>query len=75
MSRLPAVTARQVMAVLERSGFVLIRTKGSHYFYQHRNDPRRHTVIAYHRGDVPKGTRRDILKDIGLTVEEFLDRL
>ena len=32
MSRLRRVTGRQVLKALQRAGFVLIRTKGSHHF-------------------------------------------
>jgi len=39
MRALPAVPGRAVIAVLERSGFEMIRTKGSHYFLRHRADP------------------------------------
>jgi mRNA interferase HicA len=50
----------------------LIRTKGSHRFYQHPHDKRRQTVVPYHGGDLPPGTLRVIIKQAGLTVEEFV---
>jgi predicted RNA binding protein YcfA (HicA-like mRNA interferase family) len=32
-------------------------------------------VVAVHRKDLPKGTLRGIIRQAGLTVEEFLDLL
>jgi hypothetical protein len=41
MRALPALRGRAVIAALERAGFEVIRTKGSHHFPRHRNDPSR----------------------------------
>jgi predicted RNA binding protein YcfA (HicA-like mRNA interferase family) len=35
MRALPALSGRAVIAVLERAGFEVIRTKGSHHFLRH----------------------------------------
>jgi predicted RNA binding protein YcfA (HicA-like mRNA interferase family) len=32
MSRLPRVTARQMLSALQRAGFFVVRSKGSHLF-------------------------------------------
>jgi predicted RNA binding protein YcfA (HicA-like mRNA interferase family) len=61
---------RQVEAVVFQMGFQFIREgDGSHRIYGHRDG--RKTVIAFHPGDVPMGTLRKIISQIGLTVEEF----
>jgi predicted RNA binding protein YcfA (HicA-like mRNA interferase family) len=62
MSRLPALKAKDVLAALLRSGFIVDRIKGSHHFLIHRDDPRRRTEVAIHASDIPHGTLRDILK-------------
>jgi predicted RNA binding protein YcfA (HicA-like mRNA interferase family) len=72
VSRLPTVTARQVLAALQRAGFLVVRVKGSHHFLRHKDDPRRETVIALHPGDLPAGTVRAILKQAKLSREAFL---
>jgi len=72
MSPLPAVTARQVLSALQRAGFVVRRSKGSHHFLQHRHDSTRRTVIALHSGDIKLGTLRDILKQARISHDEFL---
>lgn len=56
MSRkLPVVTAKEVVRVVERMGFVFDRQKGSHAVYYRHRDKRRVRII----------------KDVGLAVEEF----
>jgi predicted RNA binding protein YcfA (HicA-like mRNA interferase family) len=71
MSRLPRLTARAVIAALQRAGFLIERIRGSHHFLRHKEDPTRRTVVALHRGDVPQGTMRDILKQAKISREEF----
>jgi predicted RNA binding protein YcfA (HicA-like mRNA interferase family) len=75
VTRLPALSSKNVMRALERGGFILVRTGGSHYFYRHRVDPTRQTVVPFHRKDLPPGTLRAILKQARLTPEEFLNLL
>lgn len=71
--RLPAVKPREVIRALERAGFVVTRTKGSHCRLVHREDPARRTTVAMHASrDLPRGTLRDIIEQAGLTVEEFI---
>jgi predicted RNA binding protein YcfA (HicA-like mRNA interferase family) len=53
MSRLPQVTARQMLAALQRAGFVTKRIKGSHHYLVHQRDPSRRTTVAVHSGDLP----------------------
>ena len=62
-----------MIAALARAGFVHVRTKGSHYGFQHRTDARLLVIVPYHNRDLPRGTLRDIIKQAGLTVDEFLD--
>jgi predicted RNA binding protein YcfA (HicA-like mRNA interferase family) len=72
MPKLPALTAREVIRLLEQKGFLLDRTRGSHHVYYHPQTKRR-VVVAYHPGDLPKGTLFEILRQAGLTREELRD--
>jgi len=74
MSKLPSITSQKVIRVLEKRGFVLDRTKGSHYIYYHPETKRR-VVIPVHKKDLPKGTLLEILKEAGLTQEELKELL
>lgn len=70
MGRLKLVSATELEKYLISLGFVLSRSKGSHFFYRH-NDGRR-TVIPHHSNkDLPRGTLRSILRQINVTVDDF----
>ena len=72
MTRLPALKAAEVIRALERGGFVIVRVSGSHHRMIHRDDPARATTVPMHKGrDLPKPFLRAILKQAGLSVEEF----
>lgn len=73
MSNLPILRPEQVVKILEKLGFIEIRQRGSHKQFIH-SDGRR-TTIPFHKGrDLSPILLRQIIKDIGLTVEEFLNK-
>src|SRR5713226_5091540 len=58
--------------VLLRLGFRAVRQKGSHVFYRHPDG--RTTTVPNHPGrDLSRPLIREILREIGLTVDEFED--
>jgi predicted RNA binding protein YcfA (HicA-like mRNA interferase family) len=74
--RLPAVDGRSVVRALEKAGFSVVRTSGSHVRLVHSTDPSRQTTVPVHRGrDLPRGTLRDIIAQAGMTVDEFIELL
>jgi predicted RNA binding protein YcfA (HicA-like mRNA interferase family) len=75
MSRLPQVTARQMLAALQRAGFVTKRVKGSHHYLVHQTDPSRRTTVAVHSGDLPARNLQDMLKQAKISRDEFLKLL
>ena len=74
MSRLPGLRPRQVIATLQRCGFVVLRVAGSHY-QLYNEQTRRHVTVPHHNRDLPRGTVAAILKQAGLTRDEFLGAL
>ena len=71
MSRLPRVTARKMLYVLQRGGFLVERVRGSHFYLRHEVDDSRRTVISLHPGDLPYGTLLSILKQAKISRDEF----
>lgn len=61
--------AREVLAKLHRAGFEVKRQSRSHAVLRHPDG--RQTYVAIHPGDIPQGTLRNILKQAGLTMDEF----
>jgi predicted RNA binding protein YcfA (HicA-like mRNA interferase family) len=72
MPKFPSLTPQQVIKILEKKGFVLDRSKGSHRIYFHP-ETRRRVVVPFHRKDLPQGTLREILKQAGVEREEIQD--
>ncbi len=75
MSRLPRVTGRQVLKALERGKYVQTHIRGSHHYFRKQGIAGL-VVVPVHGGhDLPAGTLRSILRQAGLTVEEFTELL
>jgi predicted RNA binding protein YcfA (HicA-like mRNA interferase family) len=62
-------SAREVLAKLIRAGFIEVRQTGSHKVLRHPDG--RQTYVAMHPGTLPTGTFRKILKQAGLSEEQF----
>jgi predicted RNA binding protein YcfA (HicA-like mRNA interferase family) len=75
MPRLPSLTARKVVRALKRTGFVEDRQKGSHLVLI-RPETRARTVVPIHAGrTIKEPLLRAILRDAGLSREEFIELL
>ena len=71
MSRLPSLTGKQVVKLLQRADFVVVRQKGSHAFLRHPDG--RSTLIPLHAGEtIGPGLLRKIIRDVEMSREEFL---
>lgn len=70
MPKLPRLTARQIIAVLERRGFILARQSGSHKIYT--NNAGRRVTVPFHASKTlhPKIVK-SIMRDAELTAEEL----
>ena len=74
--RLPVVNGRRVIQALMRTGFVVDRIVGSHHVLIFPGDPTRTVTVPVHAGrDLKPGTLRSIIRQTGLTVEEFIELL
>jgi predicted RNA binding protein YcfA (HicA-like mRNA interferase family) len=70
--QLPAVSARQVISALSRAGFVTDRISGSHHILVHPEKPQHTVTVPFHGNrSIKTGTLRSIIRQAGLTVEEF----
>ena len=68
--QLPSMTSRQVRRVLAKAGWRVDRQQGSHVMLV-RRDGTGLVVVPDHHGDLRPGTVRAILKQAGLTPDEF----
>jgi predicted RNA binding protein YcfA (HicA-like mRNA interferase family) len=58
---------REVIALVEADGWVLVRTRGAHRQYKHPRKPGLVTIAGNRNRDVPVGTLNTILKQAGVT--------
>ena len=72
--RLPLLSAKELIKILNRLGFCVIRQKGSHVYLKHKDG--RATVVPLHPGsEIGRGLLRKIINEIEMSREEFLKLL
>jgi len=70
VTSLPAMKPKEVLAILQRAGFVIDHQSGSHVIlYKEGQLP---VTVPRHNRDLKRGTLHQILHTAGLTVDEFL---
>ena len=71
MPGIPVLKPREVVSILLVLGFAEVRQRGSHKQFRHADG--RSTTVPFHAGrDLSPILLRQIAKDIGLTVDDFL---
>ena len=72
--KLPRITAGEIIKVLERKGFVLVRQSGSHKIYKDKKGLR--VTIPYHSRKIlhPK-VLKSIMRDAEISIEELRNLL
>lgn len=70
MSDLPRISGREVVKALKKIGYEQDRQRGSHIVLRQTAYPHRRVTVPDHR-EVAKGTLRAIIREVGLTVDEF----
>lgn len=71
MPKLPRVSGAQAVRALERLGFGVIRQRGSHIVMRRGSSG---CVVPNHR-ELKTGTLAGVLKQAGVSVEEFTNAL
>jgi len=73
VGNLPVLKPAEVVTILRKLGFVEVRQRGSHK--QFRDSSGRCTTVPFHSGrDIAPTLLRQIAKDVGLTISEFLEQ-
>lgn len=75
MTRLPRISGQDIVSALERGGYRLVRTRGSHHYLRGSGREVLVTVPVHGPRTVPAGTLSAILRQAGLTVDDFLQLL
>jgi predicted RNA binding protein YcfA (HicA-like mRNA interferase family) len=70
VSTLPRVSGRDIVKALRGAGYEHDRQRGSHIILRQDAYPHRRITVPDHK-EVAKGTLRAIIRETGLTVDEF----
>ena len=73
--KLPLLSGRQVIKILSKQGFVAARQKGSHIILVKESDDGKKGVVVPNHKEIDKGTLLEIIRQSGMTKEEFLKLL
>ena len=68
--RLPTLKAREVLAALKKAGWAVHETVGSHHQLKHPDKPGKVT-LPIHPGDFPRRLLFRVLRQAGITQDEF----
>ena len=72
MSKLPILIGQEVIKILSKIGFEVVRQRGSHVYLRHPDG--RTTTVPIHKGrDLDRGLLRKIIRDASISRDEFLD--
>jgi len=69
--KIPQISGKDVIKKLQRNGFIAIRQKGSHIRLEKRTAKEVIKLTVPLHKNLKKGTLSRIIKDAGLTLEEF----
>ena len=70
MPKLPVVSGQEAVKVFVKLGYLPDHQTGSHIILRHKDSPHRRLTIPNHK-EISKGTLKAIIKEAGLTIEEF----
>lgn len=69
-ARLPGVRAKELLAALQKAGFDVIRQKGSHITL-HNLNTNKTALVSMHPGEFQRWLLKKIIKDAGMSEDEF----
>jgi len=73
MAKLPRLSADEIVkALTKKQGFTVSRMSGSHIILTKENPPPKKTVVVPNYSEVAMGTLLSIIRQTGMTKEEFL---
>jgi len=75
VTRLPRITGKDALKALQRAGFYIVRTHGSHHYLYPRDKDVLVTVPIHAGRTVAPKTLQSILKQAGLTAERLAELL
>ena len=73
--KLPLISGNEVIKLLQKEGFVVTRQRGSHVSLHKSIDNKIVLVVVPLKKEIKKGTLLSIIKQSGMTREEFIGKI
>ena len=73
MSKLPVISGQECVTALQKADFYVASRKGSH-INMRRDEPFAKVTVPDHK-ELDRGTLRAIIRQAGMTVDEFIELL
>jgi len=70
VSKLPVVSGSETIRAFEKVGYSVDHQTGSHIILRHHHPPHRRLTVPNHR-ELARGALRSLIRQAGLTVNEF----
>ncbi len=70
--KLPILSGRDVIKILSKQGFTVARQKGSHVILVKESEDGKKGVVVPNHKEIDKGTLLEIIRQSGMTKEDFL---
>ena len=70
--KLPVLSGRDVIKILSKQGFAVARQKGSHIILVKESEDGKTGVVVPNHKEIDKGTLLEIIRQSGMTKEDFL---
>lgn len=70
MARLPVVSAQDAIGAFRKRGYEIDHQTGGHIILRNTEPPHRRLTIPNHK-ELAKGTLRSLIRQAGMTVDEF----
>jgi predicted RNA binding protein YcfA (HicA-like mRNA interferase family) len=74
-SKLPVISGDDLVRVLEKLGYAVVRQKGSHVRLRHSTDPQRKSLTVPRHKTLKRGLLHRLLRDARITEEQLSDIL
>ncbi len=75
MPKLPRITARKLIRLLQKEGFYIHHQRGSHVTMRHLGKPHLRLTVPNHNRDLAPKTLQSILVQAEMTVRDLIDLL
>ena len=73
--KLPLVSGNDVIKLLQKEGFVVVRQKGGHVSMHKKVNNKTLLVVVPLKKEIKKGTLLSIIKQSGMTREDFINKV